>query len=61
MDRMMTVEEVAELLAINGSTVRRWAERGELPGVRLGKLWRFQPARIEELLTSAPRREPAGA
>jgi len=38
----MTVTEIARELGIHPQTVRRWVERGEVPGIRWGKgdkLW----------------------
>lgn len=38
---VMSVEDVAEFLQLDPATVRSLARRGELPGVKLGKHWRF--------------------
>ena len=38
---VMSVEDVAEFLQLDPATVRALARRGELPGVKLGKHWRF--------------------
>lgn len=35
-ERMMTVNEVADLLHVHTSTVRRWQKSGELKSYRLG-------------------------
>jgi excisionase family DNA binding protein len=35
--RLLTVNEVAELLQVSGKTVRRWIERQELRTHRLGR------------------------
>ena len=36
MDRMLTVNEVAHLLHVHPSTVRRWEKQGQLNSYRLG-------------------------
>jgi excisionase family DNA binding protein len=36
LDRMLTVNEVAHLLHVHPTTVRRWEKRGELKSHRLG-------------------------
>ena len=36
MDRMLTVNEVAHLLHVHHSTVRRWEKQGQLKSYRLG-------------------------
>jgi len=36
LDRMLTVDEVAHLLHVHPSTVRRWEKQGQLKSYRLG-------------------------
>jgi excisionase family DNA binding protein len=36
MERMLTVNEVAHLLHVHPSTVRRWEKQGQLKSYRLG-------------------------
>lgn len=45
--RLMTVEEVAEYLRVRPSTVYDWAKTGKIPGVKMGRLWRFEIGEIE--------------
>lgn len=45
---VMTASQVAELLQMPVSTVYYLARRGELPGRRLGRAWRFLRSRLEE-------------
>jgi len=45
---IMTVEDVAEYLRIKTSTVYEWASNGKLPGVKVGRLWRFERSEIEK-------------
>ena len=47
---VMTVEEVAEYLRISERTVYDWAQKGEIPGGKIGSSWRFSRKRIEEWL-----------
>lgn len=44
----LTVEEVAERFGVNATTVYRLAQAGKLPGIKVGKQWRFSAARLEE-------------
>jgi len=46
--QLMTVGDVAEYLRIKTSTVYEWAASGKLPGVKVGRLWRFERAEIEK-------------
>ena len=52
MERLMTTEEVAELLRIDAVTVRRLIGRGELPAYRVAGEYRFAPADLEKFLES---------
>jgi excisionase family DNA binding protein len=47
---VMTASQVAELLQLPVSTVYYLARRGELPGRRLGRTWRFLRSRLEQHL-----------
>ena len=38
---LLTIREVAEFLHLDEKTVRRWAARGRIPCVRLGRALRF--------------------
>src|SRR5256885_16141615 len=52
MERMMTTEEVAELLRIDAVTVRRLVTRGELIAYRIAGEYRFTPAGVENFVES---------
>ncbi|HYX48831.1 MAG TPA: helix-turn-helix domain-containing protein, partial [Ktedonobacteraceae bacterium] len=52
MERMLTTEEVAELLRIDAVTVRRLATRGELPAYRIAGEYRFTPSGVESFVES---------
>ena len=40
-DKLLTIDEVAGYLRLNRYTVYRMAERGELPGAKVARRWRF--------------------
>ena len=42
----------AELLRIHRKTVERMALRGEIPGHKIGRFWRFRPSELDEWLRS---------
>jgi len=46
--QLMTVDDVADYLRIKASTVYEWAASGKLPGVKVGRLWRFERSEIEK-------------
>jgi excisionase family DNA binding protein len=45
--RVMTVSEVARFLKCAQITVYRLAERGQLPGTKIGRGWRFDSGAME--------------
>lgn len=47
MHEIMTIDEVAEYLRVSERTVYDWAQKGELPGGKLGTTWRFKRDEIE--------------
>jgi excisionase family DNA binding protein len=51
-DTLWTVEDLAEYLKLQPETIRSMARRGELPAIKLGKVWRFQKTEINEMLVS---------
>ncbi len=49
-DPLWTVEDVADYLKLQPETIRSMARRGELPALKIGKVWRFQRNAIREML-----------
>lgn len=50
MPALLTTEQVAERLAVDPRTVRRWALDKVLPAIDLGSVYRFEPEAIEAWL-----------
>ncbi len=50
MEKLLTTEQVAELLQIHINVVREWLKKGKLPGIKLGREWRIDPRDLEEFL-----------
>jgi excisionase family DNA binding protein len=49
---LWTVEEVSSYLKLQPETIRSMARRGELPAIKLGKVWRFEKTAIDDLLVT---------
>jgi excisionase family DNA binding protein len=49
---LWTVDEVASYLKLQPETIRSMARRGELPAIKLGKVWRFNKIAIHEMLAN---------
>ncbi len=52
MEEIMTPSEVATLLKIHLKTVYKLAERGVIPGNRIGRSWRFSRGDVLELVST---------
>lgn len=49
----LTLIEVAKILRMHPVTIRRKAERKEIPGSKLFGRWLFRPSKINELFRNA--------
>ena len=58
---VMSVSDVARFLQIEEQTVRALARSGELPGVKLGKHWRFLRSELLRALRPTTPTTPARA
>jgi len=47
--RVMTIDEVAQELRLAKRTVQRLAGEGVIPGVRIGKVYRFDSRKIDAM------------
>ena len=63
---LVDVGRAAELLGIHPKTVKRLAGEGVIPGMRIGKLWRFRESALDAWMraqlnfSSHPRPEAEG-
>lgn len=56
-DEIMTPSEVAALLKIHVKTVYKLAEKGVLPGNRIGRSWRFSKGDILKLVSDKQKQD----
>ena len=49
-ESLLDVVEAARLLRIHPKTLRNKARRGVIPGVQVGRLWRFRASALNEWL-----------
>jgi excisionase family DNA binding protein len=47
-ERLLNSNQAAEFLGVHPRTLQRMVNRGEIAGVRVGKLWRFVPSAIQD-------------
>ena len=55
MPEVLTVEEAAEYLRVAGTTLMAKAREGEIPGKRIGRLWRFSRRELLEWVEDRAR------
>ncbi len=59
-DRWLSVEEIAEHLGVSKDTVYAWIRRREMPAHRIGRLWKFKTAEVDEWVKSGGAAEDEG-
>jgi excisionase family DNA binding protein len=47
-ERWLSVDEIATYLGVKRDTIYKWIGRKELPAHKVGSLWKFQKAEIDE-------------
>lgn len=56
-DRWLSVQEIAQYLGVSKETVYRWLEKGKIPAHRVGKLWKFKTAEVDEWIVKGLAQE----
>ena len=56
-DRWLSVDEIAAYLGIKRDTVYRWINERNLPGHKIGRLWKFRKEDIDEWVKSGEAKE----
>ncbi len=55
-DTVLTIDELAGYLKLSKSTLYHLARRGDVPGLKIGKHWRFHKAAIDTWLEQGTRK-----
>ncbi len=56
MEEILTTSEVAVLLRVNVRTIYRLAEKGAIPGNKIGRSWRFIKKEVLDLVANGQRK-----
>lgn len=56
-NRLLSVDEVATFLGVKRDTVNKLIDRNGLPGVKVGRLWKFRQEKIDEWVNKQPGRQ----
>ena len=62
-DDILTISDVASLFKVTEKTMYGLAQKGDLPGFKVGGQWRFQRAAIDswiQMKTQAANSQPTG-
>lgn len=51
-EHLIDAKAAANILAVSPKTVKRMAERGEIPALRIGNRWRFRGSELDEYIRS---------
>lgn len=55
-DRLLSVDEAADLLQVSAYTIRQWARDRHIPAIRLGsRYWRFRRSSLDAWLAENER------
>jgi len=54
-DRLLTLQEAAQVLRLNPRTVRGYIQRGEIEAGIIGGRWRFRRAALDSFFAKAAR------
>ena len=47
-DRWLSVDEIATYLGIKRDTVYKWISERQMPGHKIGRLWKFSKKEVDE-------------
>ena len=46
-DRWLSVDEIADYLGVSRDTVYAWVSKKDMPGHRVGRLWKFKTVEVD--------------
>jgi excisionase family DNA binding protein len=48
--QLMSIDQLADYLGLSKQTLYNWLSKKKIPGIKIGKVWRFKRAEIENWL-----------
>ena len=60
-DRLLSVEDVRLYLGVNRDTVYKWVNEKGLPALKIGRLWKFRKADVDEWVKKFTHKKPVAA
>lgn len=55
MEKLLTPEQVAEILTVTPNTIREWLKKGELKGLKIKNLWRIRQSELEAFIKAGEK------
>lgn len=49
-DKLLTTEQVAEILQVHPFTVLKYIKQGKLKGIKLGRVWRIRESDVDKFI-----------
>ena len=49
-DELLSARQVAKTLSVSKRIVQEWGKTGALPGIKLGRLWKFRQSDVDRAL-----------
>ncbi|MFB3894555.1 MAG: helix-turn-helix domain-containing protein [Phycisphaerae bacterium] len=59
-DAILTIDELAVYMKLSKSSLYHFARAGNVPGVKIGRHWRFQRSAVDEWMRSSVGSGPKG-
>ena len=56
MAKILTTKEISKYLKLHELTICKYAAQGKIPGVRIGRVWRFDKDAIDRWIKSFPNK-----
>lgn len=57
-DRWLSVDEIANHLGIKRDTVYKWISERQMPGHKIGRLWKFNKQEVDEWVVRVGQNPP---
>ena len=61
MPQIMTTKELAEYLKLHEITICKYASKGTIPGIRIGRVWRFDKESIDRWIAGGTKEQKPDA
>jgi len=59
-DRWLSVAEMSKYLGVSNDTIYRWISERNMPGHKIGRLWKFRKDEVDEWVKSGGARRTKG-